>query len=111
MKVIKFVEEKGKHSAAKFFNVDRKRAREWCQNKKAIETETKNKSRLPGPGRPVRNKEIDEKLMFWFREKRSAGIRVTGKAMRTKALRFHSENGSQSFKASTGWFDKFKKTP
>jgi hypothetical protein len=49
--------------------------------------------------------------MFWFREKRSAGIRVTGKAMRTKALRFHSENGSQSFKASTGWFDKFKKTP
>lgn len=24
-------------------------------------------------------------------------------------MRLHSENGSQSFKASTGWFDKFKK--
>jgi hypothetical protein len=47
--------------------------------------------------------------MFWFREKRAAGIRVTGKAMRAEALRLHSENGSQSFKASTGCFDKFKK--
>jgi transposase-like protein len=53
LKVIKFAEEKGKHEAAKFFNVDRKRVREWCQNKKAIETETKNTSRLPGAGRPV----------------------------------------------------------
>ena len=34
--------------------------------KKAIEAETKNKPRLPGAGRPVCNKEIDEKLIFWF---------------------------------------------
>jgi hypothetical protein len=33
LKVIKFAEERGKHGAAKFFNVDRKRVREWCQNK------------------------------------------------------------------------------
>jgi hypothetical protein len=47
--------------------------------------------------------------MFWFMEKRAARIRVTGKAMDAEASRLHSENGSQSFKASTGWFDKFKK--
>jgi hypothetical protein len=35
--------------------------------------------------------------MAWFREKRDAGVRVTGKAMQAEALRLHKENGSQSF--------------
>jgi hypothetical protein len=48
---------------------------------------------LPVGGKPVRYKEIDNKLMAWFREKRDAGVRVTGKAMRAEALRLHKENG------------------
>lgn len=109
LKVIKFAEEKGKHAAAKFFNDDRKRVREWSQNKSKIENGSKTQKRLPGAGRPVKYKEIDQKLMIWFKEKRSAGIHVTGKAMRIEALRLHKENGSQSFKASLGWFNKFKR--
>ena len=109
LKVINFAEQKSKHAASKFFKVDRKRVREWCQNKKDIEEGTKKQKRLSGAGRPVKYKEIDEKLMSWFRERREAGIRVTGKALRSEALRLHKDNGNQSFKASIGWFDKFKK--
>ena len=103
LKVIQFAEQKGKHAAAKLFKIDRKR------DKSAIENGQKSQKRLPGGGKPVRYKEIDNKLMAWFREKRDAGVRVTGKAMRAEASRLHKENGSQSFKASLGWFDKFKK--
>jgi hypothetical protein len=56
-------------SAAKLFKIDRKRVREWCKNKSAIENGQKSQKRLPGGGRPVRYKEIDNKLMAWFREK------------------------------------------
>jgi hypothetical protein len=63
--------------AAKLFKIDRKRVREWCKNKSAIENGQKSQKRLPGGGRPVRYKEIDNKLMAWFREKRDAVVRVT----------------------------------
>jgi hypothetical protein len=36
---------------------------EWCKNKSAIENGQKSQKRLPGGGRPVRYKEIDNKLM------------------------------------------------
>lgn len=36
-------------------------------------------------------------------------MRVTGKALKYEAMRLHKSNGNQSFKASQGWFAKFKK--
>jgi hypothetical protein len=48
----------------------RLKKREWCKNKSAIENGQKSQKRLPGGGKPVRYKEIDNKLMAWFREKR-----------------------------------------
>jgi hypothetical protein len=42
-------------------------------------------------------------------ERREEGMRVTGKALKREALRLHKLFGSQSFKASQGWFAKFKK--
>lgn len=57
----------------------------------------------------MRYGEIDDMLMQYLQEKRSAGVRVTGKALKYEALRLHKNNGSQSFKASCGWFRSFKK--
>ena len=37
------------------------------------------------------------------------GVRVTGKALRLEALHLHQQYGNQSFKASKGWFNQFKK--
>lgn len=35
--------------------------------------------------------DIEEKLISWFSERREAGVRVTGKGMKTEALRLHKE--------------------
>jgi len=109
LKVISVAEEKGKHQAAKLFNVHRKRVQEWCKAKEHLKTAKKSEKRKSGAGRPVRYADIEEKLISWFQEHRSAGVRVTGKSLKQEALRLHRLNGSQSFKASQGWFAKFKK--
>ena len=102
-------------AAAKLFAVDRKRVREWCQNKEKLEAllasssvKKKNK-RLPGGGRQVRYKDIEEELLAWFDDRCEAGVRVTGKSLKTEALRLHKLKGNQNFKASQGWYSSFIK--
>lgn len=53
--------------------------------------------------------DIEDRLVKWFTDRRAAGVRVTGKALRFEALQLHKQFGSQSFKASKGWFNRFKK--
>ena len=65
--------------------------------------------RLQGGGRKGINEDIDNAVLHWLQERREAGVRVTGKALKQYALQQHHKNGSQSFKASCGWFYKFKK--
>ncbi|MES9880141.1 MAG: hypothetical protein ABW185_04590 [Sedimenticola sp.] len=108
LKVVDVAEQKGKHFASKVFNVDRKRVREWVQNKEKIQTFAKLRKRATGAGKRVGYPDIEENLLAWFNERRSAGIRVTGKALKYEALRLHKAGGNQSFKASCGWFRRFK---
>lgn len=109
LKVVQVAEEKGKRFAAKEFNVHRKRVQEWCKNKTQLQAAPKSQKRKPGAGRPLRYPDIDTQLMRWFEERRECGVRVTGKSLRREALRLHMENGNQSFKASNGWYRRFKK--
>lgn len=109
LKVIAVAEEKGKHFAAKAFDVHRRRVQEWCQNKERLQNAPKSEKRKSGAGRPIKYDDIENSLIRWFEERRECGIRVTGKALRHEALRLHRENGSQSFKASNGWYRRFKK--
>jgi hypothetical protein len=110
LKVVGVAENIGKHKASKLFNVDRKRIREWCKAKQSLQQlASKSGKRAPGGGRRVRYADIDQQLMQWFTERRSKGVRVTGKALKYEALRLHQQNGSQSFKASCGWFRCFKR--
>jgi hypothetical protein len=109
LKVIDVAEVKGKHHAAKLFGVDRKRVREWCQLKNTLINAPKSQKRAPGAGRPIKYKDIENSLLQWFQDRRAAGVRVTGKSLKYEAMRLHKLNGNQSFKASQGWFAKFKK--
>lgn len=85
------------------------KVREWCQSKETLKEWKKSRKRATGAGRTVRFPAIDESLIRWFTERRAAGVRVTGKGLKHEALRLHRENGSQSFKASCGWFASFKR--
>lgn len=108
LNVVALAEVRGKHFAAKTFNVHRKRVQEWCKMKQHLIDAPTTEKRKPGGGRKLKYPDIDATLMDWFQERRSCGVRVTGKSLRQEALRLHRENGSQSFKASNGWYKRFK---
>ena len=71
---IKFVEEGNSiHRAARKFNVDRKRIREWQQTKANLEAADHKQKRLEGGGRKPFD-EMDKVLLEWVQERRSSGL-------------------------------------
>ena len=109
LKVVKYAEENSKNKASKVFEVDRRRVKEWCQQKDKSKVMSKTSKRLQGGGRKVRYPDIEEKLPQWLNERRNKGVRLTGKALKREAMRFHKTSEKQSLKVSCGWFRKFKR--
>jgi hypothetical protein len=57
------------------------------------------------------HKDLDDCLIKWFKNRRSLGDPVTGPTICHKALELNAKlNGDQSFKASQGWLEIFKKS-
>lgn len=55
------------------------------------------------------NEDLDTALYLWFIQKRAEGIPLSGPIIAEKAIFFNSKmNGDASFKASSGWLDRFK---
>ncbi|KAJ8043616.1 Tigger transposable element-derived protein 6 [Holothuria leucospilota] len=107
LKVAKELEEKGKHHAAWIFHVNKKRFRKWCRDTDKLATPAKQMAARWG--RKVCFQDIDEELIKWFQERRTAGICVTGKGVKYEALQLHKQHGNQNFRASNGWYLKFVK--
>ena len=61
LKVVELTEQKGKHHVAKFFGVDRKRVREWCQSKEKLNDNSTLKSHKcsSGASHPIRYQGIE----------------------------------------------------
>lgn len=58
----------------------------------------------------VENSSLDQMLYEWYVQEKNTGIRVTGPMLRKKALELNKIlNGPETFKASTGFLNKFKK--
>lgn len=53
--------------------------------------------------------DIEKPLLKWFRERRDAGIRVTGKAFNLEAMRLHKAYINESFKACAMFLTRFKR--
>ena len=110
LEVIDFAKKNSNKRAAHYFDVNRKRVIEWRKSEEALRNRKEDSSqarRLQGGGRLLKFEEIDHALMETIRERRSAGARVTGKFIKTEALRLHKRNGNQQFRASSGWLQKF----
>lgn len=57
----------------------------------------------------VENSRLDQMLYEWYLQEKNIGIRVTGPMLRKKALELNKIlNGPETFKASTGFLNKFK---
>ena len=100
------------HKAAKKFNVDRKRIREWRANQSKLEFASCKRKRLDGAGRKRFDLDIEEVLLEWVHERRSNGFRVSRKMIRSKARFLHEEKCKEmelppTFTASIGWVQKF----
>lgn len=67
---------------------------------------TTSKKRCTG----IENTELDQNLYKWFLEQKNTGQLVTGVMIQKKALEINKMlNGTNNFKASKGFLDKFKK--
>lgn len=110
LRVVDYAKQNSNHKAAKQFGVDRKRVIEWRgQEDILLKNESKKRKRLPGAGQKVKSIEIERKLLQWMDNRRHAGGRVTGKALKKECLRLHQLEGDQSFKASCGWLRRFRR--
>ena len=88
------VECSSNYQAAKKFNVDRKRIREWRANQSKLESASCKRKRLAGAGRKPFDLDIEEMLLEWVHERRSNGFRVSRKMIRSKArfLNIHGKH-------------------
>ena len=113
VEAIKFAEEnKSISSAAKKFNVDRKRIREWQSAKAKLQAADNKRKRLEGGGRKPFDVGLEDELLEWVHERRSSGLRVSRAMISHKARAIHEQKCkagqvSPSFIASNGWVQKF----
>jgi len=55
------------------------------------------------------NEEVEECIFMWFIQRRSSGQPISGPLLCEKAIFFNTKlNGDSTFKASSGWLEKFK---
>ena len=113
---ITFAETTNNHDAARKFNVDVKRIREWRQKKAEIvdtcaKAKGQGKRRLEGGGRKITDEGLEEQLLEWIHGRRSSGLRVSRKLIMMKAKFLYDETCDESekdlFLASNGWLQKF----
>ena len=106
------VECNSNHKAAKKFNVDWKRIREWRANQSKLESASCKRKRLDRAGRRPFDLDIEKVLLEWVHEQCSNGFCVSRKMIRIKARFLHEEKCKEmelppTFTASIGWVQKF----
>ena len=60
--------------------------------------------RLQGAGRPLMDKDFDDKLINWVRQQRQKKLRVSRTMIQKEALTLSID---ENFNASNGWLEKF----
>ena len=111
--------EKGTNLALEF-GISKQQISDICKNKDKILKFTDNIETSEGLKRKLlklaNDEWLDEALYSWFIQQRSTGTPILGPLLQEKVKHFSLQihvNGESpnhdSFKASTGWLDKFKK--
>lgn len=112
LKAVDVAEKTNKSNAAKEFNVDVKRIREWCKQKDQllakVSIKQSKKKCLSGAGRKPLNADMEDVLLEWITDLRSRNLRVSRRMIMDHARLTFSQS-SPGFKASRGWLQKFMK--
>lgn len=96
------------------FGVGNSTITDWKKNRSKIEqfcistTSKCTESRQTAKTTPL--DKLDSALFVWFSQEREKGTPISGPLIKEKALKLNKlMNGDESFVASTGWLDRFKK--
>ena len=112
LETIKFAKEsKSIYSAAKKFNVDHKRIREWQRTKAKLQAADNKRKCLDGGVRKPFAVGLEDELLEWIHERRSTGLQVSRAMIPHKAQAIHEQKCkawqvSPSFILSNGWVQK-----
>ena len=112
---IKYAQENSIHSAAKKFEVDQKKVREWVQKEEKVTSMKEKRFRLDGGGRKLTDVELEEEVLSWIQQQRLNMLCVSKKLIIFKAKSIYDEKCGDNeelkagFVASNGWLTKFMK--
>lgn len=110
LEVVAYAEKYNKSKAAKDKKVSRSCIKDWMAQKAQLKAQlisspcSSSGKRLQGAGRPLKDKDFDEKLINWVRQQRQKKLRVSRTMIQKEALTFSVD---KNFKASNGWLEKF----
>ena len=112
LEIVAYAEKYNKSKAAKDKKVPRSCVKDWTKQKAQLEAQLKaslscsisSSKRLQGAGRPLKDKDFDEKLINWVRQQRQKKLRVSRTMIQKEALTLSID---ETFKASNGWLEKF----
>ena len=121
LRVIAEAEVSGNRSAARKFDVDERRIREWRAKKASLltlnaSTAGKKRKRGEGGGRKPQFQAVDDVVLDWITSRRERGLRVSRKLIMKRAQVVYADmktartdniNHEEEFKASTGWLNNF----
>ena len=117
--VVEYAINYSNRQAGRRYNVDEKRVREWRAKMEDIKARVADKGglkrrRLDGGGRKLTNDDLEEEVLIWIMDRRSAMLRVSRKLIMKKAKIIHDKSTDdpavkESFVASRGWLEKFMK--
>ena len=112
LETIKFAKEsKSIYSAAKKFNADHKRTREWQSTKAKLQAADNKRKCLDGGVRKPFAVGLEDELLEWIYERRSTGLQVSRAMIPHKAQAIHEQKCkawqvSPSFILSNSWVQK-----
>lgn len=100
-------------SIAKHYNISRTAVGDLKRRKRSIK-DVSNLNEIALKRRKVikrvHNEELERAVIMWYNEKREMGLPLSGPMICEKALFLNDRlNGSEKFKATTGWLDAFKR--
>ena len=95
--------QENKHATAQYFQIDRKRFREWLQEEDDLK-KLQGNSKKRHLGRRLVLRKLDEAVLDFLMEERAAGRPVSNKELRSKALNLsHGFAVPSTFKAFPMW--------
>ena len=113
---VQYAELHSNRVAAKKFNVDVRRIREWKTHKTQIREQSmkpngKKRKTLAGAGRKPFNELVENQVLEWIYDRPEKHLRVSCVLIMKKAKAIYDElpysQKSESFVASRGWLEKF----